>query len=147
MAKITELSRGFRFHQNREPERCMYPGEFVALLWEHKHPRLTSIGVETNRFGARIRKDVGVIASGTVWVADEHEKMMFELIPCDCLPYTTIKDASFNPDKNKFEGETARSWRRMLLDLCKGGCLCPSLELSYLLGLDTTELTPKELRV
>lgn len=133
----------------REFPRCMYPGEFVSLLQKFKHPRVSSIGVESNRWGARMREEAGFGPQGTVWVADSYEKDNLFVIPCNVIPYSSIKTKTWNESTTRWseEGELARGWRTALATLVKSGHLNSHSDLSFLIGEDTFKLLPKELRV
>jgi len=122
----------------------MYPGEFVSLLWKHKAPNYWSLGVDCNRFGKQRREDVGLGPSGTMWFATLKEKSELNVIPQNCIPYTSIKDAKFNEDTRKFVGDQVWGWRPLLHGLVKEGYLWPSDELSYLIGIDSFEQAPRE---
>lgn len=132
----------------------MYPAEFLALLHKFKHPRFDTVGVERNRWGDRVREAVGLTAHGTIyfttpssksWATDQKDegKDMHILVPANCIPYDTRRDAHFNQTRGKFEGDLARGWRRTFAMLAEQGFLYPNEELSYLIGEDTWKLIPR----
>jgi hypothetical protein len=127
----------------------MYPGEFVSILHKFKHPRVLSIGVESNRWGARPREEAGFDPQGTIWVSDYYDKEMLFVVSCNVLPYASIKTKTWDPDKTRWseKGEFVRGWRVALASLVKSGHLCSHKTLSFLIGEDTFKLLPKELRV
>ena len=153
--------------QSRETPRCMYPNELVSLLVRHKHPRIRSIGVESNRWGRRARESVGLPLHGTTWVSgifdvdeikdmrqhwpeipflapsrEEQKESLFP-VPANCIPYTTIRSGHFDLDQHRFKGTVLRGWRPLLEDLVTAGVLYPHEELSFLTGVDTWKTSPK----
>lgn len=128
---------------SRSPMRCMFPGDFTHAIHLFKHPRWSSCGVDSNRWGRYQRENVGIETSGTVWFANTYEKELLNSIPCDCIAYTTIKTAEWNEEAARFMfGQLSRGWRPALEDLCRGGYLKPCDELSFLIGKDTFKLCP-----
>lgn len=127
----------------------MYPAELVALLWRHKHPRYFSVRIETNRWGDRQRDAVGLKPHGTIQLATVGDRDDIFTVVCDCIPYTTIRDAVFDQDLGRWrEGhKLIRGWRPLLSNLAKGGFLYPSEELDYLIGERTWQSVPKEHRL
>ncbi len=123
----------------------MYPGEFVSTLWRNRAPRFWSLGVDCTRFGDLRRKDVGVGAAGTMWFATRDEKFELNVIPQHCLPYTSIKDSSFNENTRRFAGDQCWGWRPLLNNLLKEGYLWPSAEMTYLIGASSFEQAPREM--
>ena len=128
-----------RLLMNRAPGRTIDPAQFVRWLWEFKHPRWISIGVESNRWGARMRESVGIGPCGTVWASSDQEKDYSGIVvPCDCIPFTSIRSAVWDEDKTRFVGGAlALGWRTALETLLKAGFLRGSRKLSYLIGKDS----------
>jgi hypothetical protein len=127
--------------------RSMEPGEFLSILRKHRHPRWPTIGVNRSRFGNNPREDHGLRAHGTIFVCDASERRWLYSVPCDCIPYATIREATWNEDKKVFEGgEFLRGWRSTIEALVKGSYLYPHEELSYLIGQNTFKLAPIQFR-
>ena len=133
---------------SRAPARCMYPDEFVATLRTHKHPRWPTIGIACSRVANQQRESETLFgSSGTVYVANVHQIRDLFVVPCDCLPYTSIKTATWNEERTRWEnGEIVRGWRQALTSLIQTTYLEPSRELSWLVGEDTFKLFPIEAR-
>jgi hypothetical protein len=154
------------------PPRSLYPGDLLNLLWRHKHTRVQSIGIEANRWGRQQREAVGLSPHGTLWVSGcfEKEEIKSPLgrdfpdlvlmaparevskeylfpVPCNNIPYAPVKDATFNPETHRFEGNVARGWRHLLTLLVGAGILRGCAELTYMTGEDTWEMMPKPLRI
>lgn len=132
----------------RAPTRCMYPAEFVATLYQHRHPRWPSIGVIASRsMNQQRQRDTVFGSSGTIYVANITEFRDLFVVPADCLPYSSIKTATWNEASSRWEnGEIVRGWRQALVALIRATYLAPSFELSWLIGQDTYQLFPIEAR-
>jgi len=132
----------------RESVRCMYPSELVALLWRHKHPRYFSVHIESNRWGDRQRDAVGLAPHGTIHFSEPLSRDEVFTVVCDCIPYTTIRDATFDQDMGRWkDGPLVRGWRPLISNLVKGGFLYPDKELDYLIGERTWLSSPKHTRL
>ncbi len=129
------------------PPRCMYPGEFLSILRAFKHPRWPTIGVTATRFGNSPREDAGIDRHGTIYVADASERRSIMAIPCDCIPFGTIRTAVFIEERQVWEGgEMKRGWRSILETLVEQSYLLPDDELSFLIGKDTYHVFPTKYR-
>lgn len=127
----------------RGPQRCMFTWELMALLWKYKNPRFDSCGVLKTRHGNNPRKAAGFWEAGTIWFSKPDERREVMAVPWGCIPYGTIRTATFNEDECRWEGgELTRGWRGLLASLVKVGYLIPSNELDILIGEDTRVLTP-----
>ena len=126
----------------------MYPDEFVQLLRKHKAPRWHTIGVTSSQVtNWQRQKDTPFDQSGTVYVGGLDGYRDLFVVPCNCLPYTSIKTATWSEERARWEnGIITRGWRTALNMLVKGTYLYPSPELSWLIGQDTFDLYPKEFR-
>jgi hypothetical protein len=126
----------------------MYPGEFVAILHRHRHPRWPTLGVASSAVtNAQRQTDTIFSRSGTLYVANVHLLRSLFVVPADCLPYSSIKTATWNEERTRWEnGEIERGWRGALVTLLKTTYLEPSPELSWLVGEDTYKLFPIEAR-
>lgn len=134
-----------RLLAKRESPRCMYPDELIRLLWRHKHPRYFSVHIEANRWGNRQRDAVGLSPHGTIHFSEPNNRDEVYTVICDCIPYTTIKEAIFDEGMGRWKnGPLVRGWRPLLSSMVKGGCLYPSAELDYLIGERTWLTSPKE---
>lgn len=123
---------------NRAPGQTIDPAQFVRWLWEFKHPRWVSIGVESNRWGNNPRESVGIGPCGTVWAANDQVKEYGVVVPCDCLPFTSIASAEWSEDMMRFVGGAmVLGWRPALELLLDAGFLRGSRKLSYLIGKDS----------
>ena len=95
-------------------------------LQKHKHPQWSSCGIACNRWGAKQRDNVGLSPHGTIWFATPDEQEFAFSIPCDNIPYTTIKTARWDEEAAQFtDGELVRGWRPALETLLKRGFLKP----------------------
>lgn len=131
----------------REPVRAMYPAEFLSILRRHKHPRWPDIGIVSRASVNIMRREAGFRNQGTLYVANATERRWLFSVPTDCLPYTTIKTATWSEERTKWErGELVRGWRPALVSLLSSTYLLPSNELSYLIGQDTFKSSPIEYR-
>jgi hypothetical protein len=128
----------------KETPRCMFPGEFSAIVACNLNARWTSGGIASTRFGAADRKFAGLDPHGTVWFANQNEREWDISIPADCIPYTTIKNATWNESSGRWnpDGTIKRGWRSALEQLLENGHLAPSHELSWLIGRDSWAITP-----
>jgi hypothetical protein len=126
----------------------MYPDEFLSTLRRHRHPRWPSIGVIASTVANNHRRTDTIFgSSGTVYVAGIREMRDLFVIPCDCIPYSSIKTATWNEERTRWEnGEIVRGWRQALTSLIKATYLEPGPELSWLVGEDTFKLFPIEAR-
>jgi len=126
----------------------MYPDEFLAVLRRHRHPRWPTIGVAVSHTMNRERsRETGFGACGTIYVAGPYEKRTLFAIPCNCIPYSSIKTAEWNEQRTRWEnGVTERGWRGALVTLIKSTYLAPSRELSWLIGEDSYRAFPIEAR-
>jgi hypothetical protein len=126
----------------------MWPGDFVRLLQEHKHPRFWSCGIISTRFGNNPRKRAGYDEGGTVWFATvDHREPMFA-VPCNQIPYWSIETAEWDEKFERWKGPSpAQGWRGALVRLLSTGHLRPSPKLSYLIGEDSFAVCPKEYHV
>lgn len=133
----------------RAPVRCMYPGELLQHLRYFLHPRWISIGVACSTVVNNQRRSETIFGScGTVWVANAHEMRDLFVVPCDCLPYASIRTATWNEQRTRWEdGEIVRGWRTTLAQLCASTYLKPDPELSWLVGEDTFKLFPRAARM
>lgn len=146
----------------------MEPGEFLGILWRHKHPRIATLGIERNRWGERAREAIGMAPHGTLWVAGcfrrevinertewpelelrepvhEPQKEYLILVRANSLPYTLrMSTATIDPKTKQMRGEYVRGWRPFLAWLCERGILYPHPELDYLMGESSRALTPRE---
>ncbi len=130
---------------SREPWRSMFPGEFLHLINKHKHPRWFTASVLSSRWGAKPRKEVGISPQGTVYFADAQSREDVFAIPCDCIPYTSIRTAHWREDISKWsDGELVRGWRPALESLLTQGYLYPHEELSFLIGKDSKGASPRK---
>jgi hypothetical protein len=121
----------------------MYPGELVRILQTFKHPRWPSIGIVATRFGNQPREDAGIGRHGTIYVADDDTRRWLLAVPCDCIPFGTLRTAVWNEEKSRWEsGEMARGWRSILEALVQQSYLSPDPRLSFLIGKDTYKLAP-----
>jgi hypothetical protein len=121
----------------------MFTWELMGLLWKHKNPRFDSCGVLKTRHGNNPRKDANLGEAGSVWFSKPDERREVMTVPWGCIPYATIRTATFNEDTLRWEGgELIRGWRSILYNLVKVGYLLPSDELDVLVGEDTTALCP-----
>ena len=128
----------------RGPQRCMYTWELVALLWKHKSPRFDSCGVLKTRHGNNPRMAAGFSEAGTVWFSKPDERREVMTVPWGCIPYGTIRTATFNEEDLRWEGgELTRGWRSILVALVKVGYLMPCEELNVLIGEDTNDKCPR----
>ena len=131
----------------RMPARCLYPGELLEILWQFKHPRVNTLGVNRNRFGERTRSDCGFqVPCGTFYWATPREREDLCLLPADCIPYAPVREGGIDPITTKWQGEVVRGWRGFLSDLLKQGIIRHDDELSYLIGEDSCLRQPKEFR-
>jgi hypothetical protein len=126
----------------------MYPDEFLAVLREHRHPRWPTIGVACSAVtNAQRQTDTIFDASGTVYVANCYVFRELFVVPCNCLPYSSIKTATWSEERTRWEnGEIVRGWRLALVMLIKASYLEPSPRLSWLIGQDTFAMFPREYR-
>lgn len=130
---------------SRETWRSMFPGEFVHLINKHKHPSWFTAGILCSRWGSRPRDEVGISSQGTVYFANAYEREEAFAIPCDCIPYTSIRTAHWREDISKWsDGELVRGWRPALETLVNQGYLYPHKELSFLIGKDTFKVAPRK---
>jgi hypothetical protein len=127
----------------------MEPGEFVQLLWEHKHPRWSSCGVYSSRRTNELRKEANFAKEGTIWFASPRERDVQFTVPCNCIPYTSILTKTWDQRKEQWskEGEFVKGWRSALEELLRGGFLCPSEELDYLMGKQSFWLSQPKHRI
>lgn len=134
---------------SRAPVRCMYPGELIELLYRFLHPRWISIGVAcSDVVNAQRQTDTIFGRCGTVWVANAHDMRDLFVVPCDCLPYASIRTATWNEERTRWEdGSIVRGWRTTLAQLCASTYLKPDDELSWLVGEDTYKLFPRAARM
>jgi hypothetical protein len=157
---------------DRMSPRAFYPGDILHYLWKFKHPRIQTLGISRTNWGRDARESVGIQDHGTLWVAGriqrdeikseegwefpqislmapptETKKEWLVPIVCNCIPYTTIAHAKFDPDLHRFRGQTVRGWRPLFSYLAKLGVLRSSPELDYMIGERTWEMVPRELRV
>ncbi len=124
----------------RETVRCMYPDELLSHLWDFKHSRYNTVGVSCNRWGRRVRTDVGIHKDfGTVYFATPRKREHLHVVPCDCLPYASIVDSEIDHERHQVTGDSIRGWRILLSTLCRDGYLFPNDELSFLIGEDTCQ--------
>ena len=141
---------GMHFTQSiiRCPVRCMYPDDFTAILRKHRHPRWPSIGVSaSDRTNRERERETLFDPCGTIYVANVYEKRTLFAIPCNCIPYSSIRTATWNEERTKWEnGEIVRGWRGALAAMVKTTYLAPSPELSWWIGEDTFKLFPIEAR-
>jgi hypothetical protein len=87
----------------------MYCAELVEIFWRFKPTHITSIGLESNRWGDRTRKEVGMNGRyGTVWAANSRDKNYLYLMPLDSIPYTTVDDQIWDEERHQFVGHRAR---------------------------------------
>lgn len=131
----------------RCPPHSMTTAELMEILQRFKHPRLNSIGIISNRWGDRIRREVGLVGRyGSVYVATCTDRELPYLIPLDSIPYMTRREAFWDEKQNRFRQDfgrvTVRGWRNLLANLVKDRSLRPDDELSYLIGEDTFKLAP-----
>jgi len=132
-----------KLRPNREPARCMFPGEFVAILRRHMQPRFDSCGVAMTRHGNQPRECFGLDEHGTIWFSKPTERRWLEAIPAHCIPYSTIRTARWDEEKLRWvDGTLKRGWRSALCTLIKTGYLRSSEELSHLIGQDSRKLEP-----
>ena len=132
---------------HRLSSRCMYPWELLELLWRFKHPRFDSCGIESTIQGNYARKQVGIEAHGTVWFSKPHRRDWTYAIPCGCIPYSTIRTATWDEENGKFaKGKLLRGWRSLFELLLHQSYLSPSPELSYMIGKDSFILAPAKIR-
>lgn len=130
---------------SRESWKCMFPGEFTCLINKHKHPRWFTASILCSRWGEKPRKEVGISSQGTVYFANAHYREEAFSIPCDCIPYTTIRTARWREDLSTWtDGELVRGWRPALESLLVQGFLYPNQELSFLIGKDSFKVTPRK---
>lgn len=137
-----------RLNATRAPISSMYPGEFLAIIQRHRHSRFSSCGIACTRFGARAREEAGFKPHGTVWFATQYEQESLFPIPCNSIPYVSLREKVWNEEKGRWgsDGEMTRGWRSALAELLKGGYLRPSDELTYLVGEDSFKLCPRKYR-
>lgn len=128
----------------KEPPRCMFPGEFVALVTRNLNPRWTSCGIASTRFGAADRKFAGLDPHGTVWFASADAREWDISIPAGCIPYSTIKTAAWDEAFGRWNhGEMKRGWRSALEQLVEIGHIRPCDEVSWYIGRNSLAITPK----
>ena len=134
---------------NRCPARCMFPGEFLAILQDNLHPRLSSIGVAQNEEMERHRKNAGISSCGTIWIATTKKREALFAVPADCFPFTSIRRYGWDEEKARFSNDThlARGWRKSLQDLIELGVLKATEELSWMIGKEAWALQPKKFRL
>lgn len=137
-----------RYSLPRAPARCMFPGEFLSLLQNNLSSRHCSIGVAVSEITNKLRQEVGFSRHGTIWYSTIRKQELGQVIPCDCIPYTSIKTKEWNEAESKWslDGEIKRGWRQTIAGLVKEGVLVPSWELTFLTGQDTFELCPGKYR-
>lgn len=131
---------------SREAVRCMYPAEFLEILWDCRHPRWFTIGVTSLDSANEDRARVGIEPCGTIYVANCKEKRTLFAIPCNCIPYTSVKNMEWHEEQLRFYGALARGWRPALQSLLLKTYLSPSPRLSWLIGEDTYKIAPHEAR-
>lgn len=131
--------------------RDMATSELMAIVRRHKHPHISAIGLESNRWGDRAREAAGLVGRyGTLYVVEhvggEWDASM--VIPLGMIPYYTRREAAWHPDQHRFQQQfgrrTERGWRNILATLCRWGALRPHEDLSYLMGEDSFKLVPRE---
>lgn len=137
-----------RLTNRREPPRCMYPSEFIAICRRFLRPRWQTIGLSRTRFGDNPRLEAGFGSHGTIYVADPHERRWLFALPANCIPYGTMRNKTWDEWGGGWskEGEFARGWRSALEQLVKMGYLVPHSDLSYLIGVDTYAIFPIQFR-
>jgi len=123
-----------------EPDRCMYPGEWVRTLHEALHPRWWSIWVETNRWGQRMAKGLGLPQTlATVFVAPAQTKALplrAAIVPLNCIPkftFYTVKVDSTGRAMD-FDKHLVPGWYWTLRGMVEEGYLRPTPRICHLLG-------------
>ena len=131
-----------RFRPNRHPAVAVTPAILLGWLWEHKSPWVQTLGIDSNRWGARARKDSGVGDHGTFWYADAHERVWTDVVSCNSIPWDS-RAGAYDDERNRFTEDTTLGWRRFLNNLTSKGVLRPSEGLSYLIGHDSYTVCPR----
>jgi len=123
----------------------MFSGEFLALLAEHKHPRWPTVTVAFSELSNQNRVAVGLDEHGSVYAANATDIVEFCAVPCNELPYSTIRTKTYDEEAGRWsvEGTLLRGWRPALLSLLAEGVLQPSAEMTYLVGEDSFKKSPR----
>ena len=134
------------------PGSSCAPGEFVDILQKYIHPQWWSIGVESNRWGNRVRAGMGISdRMGSIWVSKpgvyysvrngmwledgDMKKEWLLVMPANEIPPNSIKNAEWDEGMARWKsGKLLRGWQGALEELVGGGYLRESPILDKLAG-------------